>query len=220
MKCPGQDMQYWNNDAIYDVECPQCGALVEFYKDDTTRKCPGCDHRFVNPKMDFGCASYCQFAEQCLGTLPEDFLGSREDLLKDKVAVEVKRYYHTDFKSIKTTTTVARFAENIARKEGANMAVVLCGAYLHGLSGEVRTTILKNVGATDELRRTLDTLLQPPASAAENLQQESAVLQDALALANYQQNSGGDTGQQVKRSLHTQTAAALFDEISGERLNN
>ena len=70
MKCPGQDMIYWKENAIFDVDCPKCGAAVEFYKDDTNRKCGECGNRFVNPKMDFGCASYCQFAEQCLGTLP------------------------------------------------------------------------------------------------------------------------------------------------------
>ena len=104
MKCPGQDMQYWTDDAIFEVNCPECDAIVEFYKDDTSRKCPKCEHRFVNPKLDFGCASYCQFAEQCLGTLPENFLGSREDLLKDKVAVLLKRHLKTDFKSIREAT--------------------------------------------------------------------------------------------------------------------
>ena len=89
-------MQYWESDAIFDVNCPECGADVEFYKDDTTRKCGGCGHRFVNPKMDFGCAAYCKFAEQCIGTLPEEFTGARDNLLKDRVAVEVKRFYNTD----------------------------------------------------------------------------------------------------------------------------
>ena len=86
MKCPGQDMKYWKDNAIFDVACPKCGTSVEFYKDDTSRKCGSCGHRFVNPKMDFGCASYCQYAEQCLGALPEDFTGGRDNLLKDKVA--------------------------------------------------------------------------------------------------------------------------------------
>ncbi len=71
MKCPGQDLQYWKPGAIYEAGCPRCGRAVEFFKDDTARTCPGCGHRFVNPQMDFGCAAYCPFAEQCLGTLPE-----------------------------------------------------------------------------------------------------------------------------------------------------
>jgi len=53
MKCPGQDTLYWNEEAIYNARCPECDQPVEFFKDDTTRKCPSCGHRFLNPKMDF-----------------------------------------------------------------------------------------------------------------------------------------------------------------------
>lgn len=131
MKCPGQDMQYWNEDAIFEVKCPECNKMVEFYKDDTTRKCHSCGHRFVNPKMDFGCATYCQFAEQCLGTLPEEFVMQQDNLLKDKVAVEMKRYFKSDFKRISHATKVARYAERIGKAtEGANLALILCSAYL------------------------------------------------------------------------------------------
>lgn len=133
MKCPGQDTLYWKPGAIYEVPCPQCGKKVEFFKDDTSRKCPGCQHRFVNPKMDFGCAAYCQYAEQCIGTLPEAFLLQQEDLLKDRVAIEMKRYFKGDFKRIGHATRVARYAERIGRIEGSNPAVVLCAAYLHDI---------------------------------------------------------------------------------------
>jgi HD superfamily phosphodiesterase len=133
MKCPGQDTLYWKPGAIYEVPCPKCGANVEFFKDDTTRKCPKCQHRFVNPNMDFGCAAYCQYAEQCIGTLPEEFLLQQEDLLKDRVAIEMKRYFKSDFKRIGHATRVARYAERIGRAEGSNPAVVLCAAYLHDI---------------------------------------------------------------------------------------
>ena len=133
MKCPGQDMQYWDNNAIFDIECPNCQQPVEFYKDDTSRKCDKCGHRFVNPKMDFGCAAYCQFAEQCLGTLPEEFAGTRDNLLKDKVAVEIKRFYKNDFKKIGRISRIARYAETIGKKEKVNMGTLLCTAYLHDI---------------------------------------------------------------------------------------
>jgi HD superfamily phosphodiesterase len=133
MKCPGQDTLYWKPGAIYEVPCPQCGARVEFFKDDTTRKCPRCGHRFVNPSLDFGCAAYCQYAEQCIGTLPEEFLQQKDDLLKDRVAIEMKRYFKGDFRRIGHATRVARYAERIGRAEGGNPAVVLCAAYLHDI---------------------------------------------------------------------------------------
>lgn len=151
MKCPGQDMQYWTSEAIYDVQCPKCQHVVEFYKDDTTRKCGFCGHRFINPKMDFGCATYCQFAEQCLGTLPEDFAGVRENLLKDKVAVEMKRHWKSDFKSIRRTLTTANFVETMSKMAGANMAIVLCAAYVADIDADASRSILEKAGATAQM---------------------------------------------------------------------
>lgn len=130
MRCPGQDTQYWDEEAIYEVNCPKCNAAVEFYKDDTQRKCHSCGHRFVNPKMDFGCASYCQFAEQCIGTLPEGVVISSDNLLKDKVAVEMKRFFQKDFHRIGRAMRLARYTEPIAKAEGATLAPTLCAAYL------------------------------------------------------------------------------------------
>ena len=147
MKCPGQDMQYWTSEAIYEAQCPQCNHAVEFYKDDTTRKCGKCGHRFVNPKMDFGCAAYCQFAEQCLGTLPEEFVNQRDNLFKDRVAVEIKRYFKSDFRQISHATRVARHAERIAKKEGGNPAIILCSSYLQNIG---YTEALQKSGGTPE----------------------------------------------------------------------
>ncbi len=133
MKCPGQDSRNWKPGDIFDMPCPKCGSPVEFFKDEPVRRCKKCGHRFVNPKMDFGCAAYCKFADQCLGEMPPELLAKRKDLLKDRVAVEMKRYFKTDFKRIGHATKVARYAERIAKKEGGELAVVLCAAYLHDI---------------------------------------------------------------------------------------
>ena len=133
MKCPGQDSRYWKSEAIFDSKCPACGHKVEFFKDDTARKCGSCGKRFANPRMDFGCASYCEFAEQCLGSLPPELLAQKEDLLKDRIAIEMKRYFKSDFKRIGHASRVARYAERIGKKENGNMAVILASAYLHDI---------------------------------------------------------------------------------------
>ncbi len=133
MKCPGQDSRYWKPGAIFEEKCPKCGHSVEFFKDDTARKCGNCGNRFINPKMDFGCASYCEYAEQCLGTLPPELLAEKEDLLKDRVAIEMKRYFMTDFKRIGHATRVSRYAERIGKAEKGNLAVILCAASLHDI---------------------------------------------------------------------------------------
>jgi HD superfamily phosphodiesterase len=133
MKCPGQDSRYWKPGAIFDAKCPECGNEVEFFKDDTTRRCKNCGHRFLNPGMDFGCASYCEYADQCIGNLPPELIAQKEDLLKDRVAIEMKRYFRQDFKRIGHATRVARYAEQIGKAEQGNLAVVLTAAYLHDI---------------------------------------------------------------------------------------
>jgi len=133
MKCPGQDSRYWKPGAIFEARCPKCGSDIEFFKDDTTRLCKHCGHRLVNPELDFGCASYCQYAEQCVGSLPPELLAQKENLLKDRVAIEMKRYFKQDFKRIGRATRVARYAEKIGKKEGGNLAVVLTAAYLYDM---------------------------------------------------------------------------------------
>ncbi|MFZ2634233.1 MAG: HD domain-containing protein [Desulfosalsimonadaceae bacterium] len=133
MKCPGQDSRYWKPGSIFEADCPECGKIVEFFKDDTTRKCNHCGHRFANPKLDFGCAAYCKFADQCIGTLPAEMLAKRDDLLKDRIAIEMKKYFNKDFKRIGHASRVARHAEKIGMAEGGNMAVILASAYLHDI---------------------------------------------------------------------------------------
>jgi HD superfamily phosphodiesterase len=86
--------------------------------------------------MDFGCASYCAYAEQCIGNLPPELIAQKENLLKDRVAIEMKRYFRKDFKRIGHAMRVARHAEQIGREEGGNLAVILCAAYLKDVSAE------------------------------------------------------------------------------------
>jgi hypothetical protein len=131
MKCPGQDMRYWKPGDIFETDCPHCGNKLEFFKDEATRRCRNCKNMVVNPKMNFGCAAYCQFAAQCLGDLGPELLAKRNDLLKDRVAIEVKRRLGKDFQRIGHAVKVATYAEEIARPEKAEPALVLCAAYLH-----------------------------------------------------------------------------------------
>ncbi len=133
MRCPGQDTRFWKEESIFEVECPKCGNTVEFFKDEATRRCTKCDAKLVNPKMDFGCALHCKFAEQCLGDLPPELLAERNDLLKDRVAIEMKRYFQRDFKRIGHASRVARYAEEIFKEEGGDQAVILSAAYLHDI---------------------------------------------------------------------------------------
>ena len=228
MKCPGQDMQYWDAAAIFDVACPECDAQVEFYKDDTTRSCPSCGHRFVNPKMDFGCDAYCKYAEQCIGTLPEEFVGSQDSLLKDKVAVEMKRFYKTDFKRIGHVSRIARYAEKIGKDEGVNLAVVLCAAYLNDIgrnnaegksaeqaSLDIATSILTSLGAKEGVLQDVCTLIEEYSGSENPESPECKALSDAILLGDLEEKHKEES---LEQEIDEDFITAHFYTVSGREL--
>jgi hypothetical protein len=133
MKCPRQDSTLLKFDAIFEAPCPKCGQAVEFFKDETRRRCKKCGHQVLNPKMDFGCAAHCKFAEHCFGELPPELIKEKQDLFKDRVAVEMKLYFKQDFKRIGHAARVARYAERLVQVEKGDPAVALSAAYLHDI---------------------------------------------------------------------------------------
>jgi len=235
MKCPGQDSRFWQPGAIFEAQCPHCGHAVEFFKDESTRKCRHCGQKFVNPKMDFGCASYCKFAEQCLGELTPELLAKREDLLKDRVAIEMKKVFQRDFKRIARSTKVARYAEEIVKGEGGDPAVVLCAAYLHDvniqtsqLQGHSASTGIQEQGGVEIAREILVRLNarpdlvsevcnivaqqpEPPQDANIN----SKIVYDAKLLTNLEEriqaapDAATELGVVAARDLLTETALKL-----------
>jgi endogenous inhibitor of DNA gyrase (YacG/DUF329 family) len=68
LKCPGQDQRFWKPEDIFEVKCPGCGKTVEFFKDEPKVKCRKCGQMVANPKIDLGCAQWCLYAKQCLGS--------------------------------------------------------------------------------------------------------------------------------------------------------
>lgn len=66
LKCPGQDFRFWTPEDIYEVPCPACENPVEFFKNDTLRKCEKCGYQFANPRLNLGCAEWCPAAADCL----------------------------------------------------------------------------------------------------------------------------------------------------------
>ena len=67
MHCPGQDQRYWKPEDIFYLNCPWCGHEVEFWKDEPLRVCGGCTREINNPRIDLGCAKWCQYAKDCPG---------------------------------------------------------------------------------------------------------------------------------------------------------
>jgi len=88
----------------------------------------------LNPKMDFGCASYCPHAEQCLGSVPPELVAKQGDLFKDRMAIAMRRYFGSDARRIKHAMDVAAHAEAIGKEEkGGDMMVIMAAAFFHDI---------------------------------------------------------------------------------------
>ncbi|MDZ7760653.1 MAG: hypothetical protein U5L00_10395 [Desulfovermiculus sp.] len=197
MKCPGQDSRFWKDDAIYEARCPQCSQTVEFFKDDTARKCPHCGQRFVNPEMDFGCAAYCQFAEQCLGALPDEVKEKQQDMIKDKVGMEVRRLLMQEPKVMQQAQSAARYAERLGKDAGGDLGAIIMAAHLLHVpvsgprhsetAGQDRRTtarsILEKVGAGEDVADQVVSILEALSAGGRELELEASIVHDAQVLA-------------------------------------
>jgi len=228
MQCPGQDSRYWDGEAIYESRCPKCGSEVEFFKDDSKRRCKQCGHEILNPRIDFGCASYCPFAEQCLGSLPAEMLAHKQELLIERVALEVKRLHGNAFPTIGQATRAARLAGELAKSEEANKAAVTLAAYLAEVdlaapgAGERQTdrarallTELKaNAGLTQEVCDLIRHLDSPPGTEAST---NTRVLHDAWLLARITQTLK-DPAKKSEAEALAQSLTTATGRLEAERL--
>jgi hypothetical protein len=151
MKCPGQDSRYWKPDAIFEEPCPHCGNTLEFFKDDVSRICRKCGNRIVNPHMDFGCAAYCRHAAKCLGSLPPEAVSGNEELIKQRIALEVKKALGKDFKKIGRSARAAAYGERLARAEKGDPAVITAASYFNYIDSEEVEKILGRAGVPTEM---------------------------------------------------------------------
>ena len=128
VRCPGQDQRFWKPDDIFEVNCSQCGKPIEFFKDEPKLKCKNCGHTVVNPKIDIGCAEWCQYAEQCIGVAVENL-----SIIRDKLIDEMKMIFGQDQKRIDHALAVLDYAEKIQAIEGGDPLVVKAAAILHDI---------------------------------------------------------------------------------------
>jgi HD superfamily phosphohydrolase YqeK len=128
VRCPGQDQRYWKPEDIFEVQCPHCGNRVEFFKDEPKLKCRHCGNQVANPRIDLGCAEWCQFAEQCLGLKKESVTS-----VCDKLIEEMKNVFGGDTRRINHALSVLDFAEKIQAAEGGDALVVKAAAVLHDI---------------------------------------------------------------------------------------
>jgi hypothetical protein len=131
MKCPGQDTRFWKPGDIFVAECPKCGAEIEFFKDDTRRRCAWCGHMFYNPKIELGCAEWCQYAEKCVPDLVRAKKAAQT--FKELLAEMVKSSLEGDPAAWDRTAKAMGYAQELLKAEGGDPKVVLAAVLLHGV---------------------------------------------------------------------------------------
>lgn len=129
VRCPGQDQRYWKPDDIFEVPCTSCGHSIEFFKDEPKLKCRKCGSIVANPKIDMGCAEWCQYAEQCLGISA----AKRTGVVRDKLIEEIENVFGDDRKRIEHALAVLNYADRIQAVEGGDPLVVRAAALLHDI---------------------------------------------------------------------------------------
>ena len=166
--CPGQDTAFWRPGDIFEVQCSGCGQQVEFFKDDGSRRCPSCGQRVQNPKLNLGCAQWCEHAKECLGYDPKeagDPEAGQETLVDQLLA------------AIKNTAGSAQLALAVARLESVkklaanqpdlNPKVLFTAALLQNLPPEQSQSLLQKAGLDPETSMTVEALLEDHQSTPE-----------------------------------------------------
>jgi len=128
-RCPGQDKRYWKPGDIFEVACGGCGKSIEFFKDEPKLKCRSCGRTVVNPKIDLGCAQWCQYAEQCLAVSVKN----EADIIRERLIREMKNLFGGDQRRVDHALSVLDYAEQIQAMEGGDPLVVKAAAILHDI---------------------------------------------------------------------------------------
>lgn len=200
MKCPGQDTRFWKPGDIFVAECPKCGAEIEFFKDDTRRRCAWCGHMFYNPKIELGCAEWCQYAEKCVPDLVRAKKAAQT--FKELLAEMVKSHLEGDPAAWDRTVKGMEYAQKLLKAEGGDPKVVLAAVLLHRIEPTKVREFLAELETEPEI---IDAVLELLAGqgAARDLNRQ--LFQDVLTLL--------DEAAGTRRPFATRTAQKLAESL-------
>ncbi len=208
MQCPGQDNRYWDGEAVFEITCPHCDNILEFFKDDSQRTCKQCGNKVLNPRIDFGCAAYCSHAEQCLGSMPPELVAKQKNLFKDKLNIAVRKHLVGKEDIYKKATIRTEFAEELCEQEqGGYTAAILAASLL--LDCEASGDILKGLAPDENLLSSVDKLLSYAPTTTDEEKASADIFSDACLLCEIK------TGQQLpdSPSFKTKSGTNLLETL-------
>jgi hypothetical protein len=199
MKCPGQDTRFWKPGDIFVAECPKCGAEIEFFKDDARRRCSWCGHMFYNPKIELGCAEWCQYAEKCVPDLVKAKKAAQT--FKELLAEMVKTQLQGDPAAWERTDRGLHYAQDLLKAEGGDPKVVLAAVLLHRVEPAKGREFLTELETEPEITEAVMELLAGQ-GAERDLNRQ--LFQDTLTLL--------EEDAPMPRTFNTRTAPRLAEE--------
>ncbi|MEW6387668.1 MAG: hypothetical protein AB1491_09170 [Thermodesulfobacteriota bacterium] len=199
-KCPGQDTRHWKPGDIFTAECPKCGAEIEFFKDDTRRRCAWCGHLFYNPKIELGCAEWCQYAEKCVPELVKEKKATQ--MFKELLAERVKSLLGDDPAGHERLDRGVKYATELLKSEGGDPKVVLAAVLLHPLDLSQAQDLLAELETEPEIKDAILIILSS-SEKPDNL--EHQIFRDTLTLLREERP---DTSLLTTRTAHRLAAAA------------
>jgi hypothetical protein len=199
IKCPGQDTRHWKPDDIFTVECPKCRAEIEFFKDDTRRRCAWCGHLFYNPKIELGCAEWCQYADKCV---PELFKEKQAmQTFKERLKERALGLAAGDPDLAARLDRGLALATDLLKAEGGDPKVVFAAVLLQKVNLDQAKSLLAELETEPEIAQSILEVLQGDPETS-NINEQ--IYQDVLALVD--RESGGAV------PLHTRTAQHLAEK--------
>jgi len=201
MKCPGQDTRFWKPDDIFVAECPKCGAEIEFFKDDARRRCAWCGHMFYNPKIELGCAEWCQYAEKCVPDLVKAKKAAQN--FKDLLSEMARSDLEGNPAAWDRTAKGVAYAQDLLKSEGGDPKVVLAAVLLHRVGPDKAREFLAELETEPEIVEAVLELLTGQ-GAERDLNRQ--VFQDVMTLPEEKPGAA--------RQFTTRTAQKLASSLS------
>ena len=199
IKCPGQDTRHWKPDDIFNIECPKCGTEIEFFKDDTRRRCAWCGHLFYNPKIELGCAEWCQYADKCVPELVKEKQAMQT--FKDRLRERVLGLAAEDPDFGARLDRGLALAIDLLKAEGGDPKVVFAAILLQQVDPAQARDILAELETEPEIIESILEVLQAEAGSPGINRQ---IYQDVLALVEAEAGAAA--------TLHTRTAQTLAEK--------
>ncbi len=185
---------------------------MEFFKDDSQRTCKQCGHRVLNPKIDFGCASYCPYAEQCMGALPSDLRHGLADLFKDRLTIAVRKSLLNKEPTYLLVSRRAEFGEKLCQEEGGNMAAIVAATLLS--ESDHPLALLTELKAEEALVKEVQTLLSRQPAMNDQEAKSAAIFHDACLLGDMSLNGNAELSAACLTATGTQEAEKIKKQIN------